>query len=67
TSEPVFVGFNMKQKGVYVGEVTVMNVVRGTAVVPDSVPTIKPEDIAEKFAEIEAKRDVVFATIAAQV
>ncbi|KAJ3339172.1 hypothetical protein HDU93_008558 [Gonapodya sp. JEL0774] len=48
----------LKPKGVYAGEVTVTGIVKGTAWDRGNA-SLNPDDIAAKFGEIEAKRDVV--------
>ncbi|KAJ3101899.1 hypothetical protein HK100_004453, partial [Physocladia obscura] len=50
--------FALKEKGVYVGEVTVLDVVKGTRFDDDGTATLTPESIADQFAELEFKREV---------
>ncbi|KAJ3253752.1 hypothetical protein HK103_000344 [Boothiomyces macroporosus] len=52
----------LKPKGVFVGEVTVMGIVKGTAFDHDGKSTLTAESIIAKFEELLAKRDQVFAT-----
>ncbi|KXS13345.1 short-chain dehydrogenase/reductase SDR [Gonapodya prolifera JEL478] len=50
----------LASKGIYAGEVTVAGQVKGTAWDDGKgTATIDPDDVANKFAELEEKRDVV--------
>ncbi|KAJ3274038.1 hypothetical protein HDV01_003531 [Terramyces sp. JEL0728] len=52
----------LKPKGVYVGEVTVLGIVKGTAFDSDGKSTLTSEFIVSKFEELLSKRSQIFTT-----
>ncbi|KAJ3141462.1 hypothetical protein HK100_006472 [Physocladia obscura] len=55
--------FALKGKGVFAGEVTVLEIVKGTSFDAAKTATLSPESIADKFAELESKRNAVFVSV----
>ncbi|KAI8801328.1 hypothetical protein BJ742DRAFT_33322 [Cladochytrium replicatum] len=54
----------LKEKGIYVGEVTVTNVVRWSPMIdPEGKATLTAEAVAEQFAKAEREREAVFTTV----
>ncbi|KAJ3115905.1 hypothetical protein HK100_001209 [Physocladia obscura] len=54
--------FALKPKGIFVGEVTVLESVKGTPFDVAQTATLTPEAVANKFAELESKRDAIFVS-----
>ncbi|KAJ3099652.1 hypothetical protein HK100_004852 [Physocladia obscura] len=55
--------FALKGKGIFVGEVTVHEIVKGTDFDAAGTATLTPESVADKFSELESKRNAVFVSV----
>ncbi|KAI8810041.1 hypothetical protein BJ742DRAFT_801966 [Cladochytrium replicatum] len=53
----------LKAKGIYVGEITVLNQVKGTPFDPEGKSTLTAEAVADLFVKVEREREQVFTTI----